>query len=158
MVFRSGSLESLIGYSFPTNRRTNDAIVRDMLGKIIAASTIIAGILLIVMLQMTNPSTVGPLGLLAVFFLLYIVVLGATTELLWVGSHVFQAVGRRFTSKRPPGRLSLQRAYYFSTVLALGPIIALAMASIGSFGFYELVLIVIFLAVATLYVSRRSSR
>lgn len=129
-----------------------------MLGKVIAGSTVIAGIMLIIMLQITNPSTVGPLGLLAVFFLLYVVVLGATTELLWVGSHAVQAVGRRFTSKRPPGRLSLQRAYYFSTVLALGPIIALAMLSIGSFGFYEMILITIFLAVATLYVSRRSSR
>ena len=129
-----------------------------MLGKVIAASTVIAGIILIIMLQTTNPSTVGPLGLLAVFFLLYVIVLGATTELLWVGSHVFQTIGRRFTSKRPPGRLSLQRAYYFSSVLALGPIIALAMLSIGSFGFYEMLLIGVFLAVATLYVSRRSSR
>lgn len=129
-----------------------------MLGKVIAISTVTAGIILIIMLQTTNPSTVGPLGLLAVFFLLYVIVLGATTEVLWIGSRLVQAVGRRFTTKRPPGRLTLQRAYYFSTVLALGPIIALAMISIGSFGFYEMLLITIFLAVATLYVSRRSTR
>ena len=109
------------------------------------------------MLQTTNPSTVGPLGLLAVFFLLYIIILGALTEVLWVGSHMIQIVGRRFTSKRPPGRLSLQRAYYYSTVLALGPIMALAMVSIGALGFYEMLLIAVFLAVALLYVSRRSS-
>jgi hypothetical protein len=128
-----------------------------MLGKIIAASTVIAGIILIIMLQLTNPSTVGPLGLLAVFFLLYIVILGALTELLWVGSHMVQAVGRRFTSKRPPRKLSLQKAYYYSSVLALGPIMSLAMLSIGSFGFYEMILIIVFLAAALLYVSRRSS-
>ena len=128
-----------------------------MLGKVIAASTVIAGIFLIIMLQMTNPSTVGPLGLLAVFFLLYVITLGAMTELLWVGSRVVQAVGRRFTAKRPPGRLSLKRAYYYSSVLALGPIIALAMLSIGSFGLYEALLIALFLGVALLYVSRRSS-
>jgi 4-hydroxybenzoate polyprenyltransferase len=68
-----------------------------------------------------------------------------------------QIVGRRFTSKRPPGRLSLKRAYYYSSVLALGPIMALAMMSIGSFGVYETVLIAVFLAVALLYVSRRSA-
>lgn len=128
-----------------------------MLGKIIAASTVIAGIILIIMLQVTNPSTVGPLGLLAVFFLLYVIILGAMTEVLWVGSRVTQTVGRRFTSKRPPGRLSLKRAYYYSTVLALGPIMALAMTSIGSFGVYEAILIAVFLGVALLYVSRRSS-
>ncbi|MES2876723.1 MAG: hypothetical protein V4678_04625 [Patescibacteria group bacterium] len=129
-----------------------------MLGKVIAASTVIAGIILIIMLQTTNPSTVGPLGLLAVFFLLYVIILGAMTEVLWVGSKVIQTVGRRFASRRPLGRLSLQRAYYFSTVLALGPVIMLAMISIGSFGIYELLLIVVFLGVALLYVSRRSSR
>lgn len=129
----------------------------NMLGKVIAASTVIAGIILIIVLQTTNPSTVGPLGLLAVFFLLYIVTLGFMTELLWVGSHAFQAIGRRFTTKRPPGRLSLRRAYYYSTVLSLGPIMALAMQSIGSFGAYEIVLIGLFVAVGTLYVSRRST-
>lgn len=128
-----------------------------MLGKVIAASTVIAGIILIIMLQTTSPSTVGPLGLLAVFFLLYVVVLGATTEFMWVGSKAVQVVGRQFTSKRPPGRLSLKRAYYFSSVLALGPIMALAMKSIGSFGIYEVLLIAVFLAVALLYVSRRSA-
>jgi len=158
MAGRSGSLETYFGSSLPTNRPTKtNGIVRDMLGKIIAASTVIAGIILIIMLQMTHPSTVGPLGLLAVFFLLYIVILGATTELLWVGSHMIQVVGRRFTAKRPPRRLSLQKAYYYSSVLALGPIMSLAMLSIGSFGFYEMVLITVFLAVALLYVSRRSS-
>ena len=129
--------------------------VRIMLGKIIAGSTIIAGILLLIMVQVTNPSTVGPLGLLAVFFLLYVVLLGAITEVLWVGSRLIQAVGRRFTSKRPPGNLSLKRSYYYSSVLALAPVMMLAMVSIGSFGLYEFILIVIFLAVALLYVSRR---
>jgi hypothetical protein len=129
-----------------------------MLGKVIAGSTILAGIILIMVLQTTNPSTVGPIGLLAVFFLLYVIILGAITELVWWGSRLTQAIGSRFTTRRPPGRLSLQRAYYFSSVLALGPIIALAMISIGSFGFYEMVLIGLFLAIALLYVSRRSSR
>jgi hypothetical protein len=129
-----------------------------MLGKAIVASTLIAGVLLLVLLQTTNPSTAGPVGLLAVFFLLYVIMIAVMTELLWVGSHMVQVVGRRFTSKRPPHRLSLQRSYYFSTVLALGPVMALAMQSIGSFGPYETLLIVAFLAVGTLYVSRRSAR
>lgn len=128
-----------------------------MLGKVIAGSTLAAAILLVILLETTNPSSAGPIGLLAVFFLLYVIVLGAVTELLWVGSRVFQTIGRRFTYRRPPGRLSLQRSYYFSTILALGPVMALAMQSIGSFGPYEVVLIVLFLAVGTLYVSRRVS-
>lgn len=121
-------------------------------------STVIASFLLVVLLQMTNPSTVGPLGLLAVFFLLYIIMLGVMTEVLWLGSHVIQVVGRRITSKKPPERLSLARSYYFSTVLALGPVMALAMESIGSLGPYEVILIGVFLTVGTLYIAKRSSR
>ena len=129
-----------------------------MVGKTIVISTAVAAVLLILLLQTTSPSTAGPLGLLAVFFLMYVIMLGITTELLWVGSRMFQAIARRFTSKRPPGRLSLVKAYYLSTVLALGPVMAVALKSIGSLGVYESVLIVIFIAIGLLYISRRSSR
>jgi uncharacterized membrane protein len=129
-----------------------------MVGKIIVITTAVAAILLLVLLQTTTPSTAGPLGLMAVFFLIYIIAVGAITELLWVGSQAFQAIAKRFTSKRPPSRVSLVRAYYYSSVLALGPVISLAMQSIGSFGFYEAILIAIFVAIGLLYISRRSSR
>lgn len=84
--------------------------------------------------------------------------LGVMSELLWVSSYLLQMTARRFATKRPPGRLSLARAYYFSTVLALGPVMVIAMQSIGSFGLYELLLIGVFLAVGILYISKRSSR
>lgn len=129
-----------------------------MLGKVIVISTAVAAVLLILLLQATSPSTAGPLGLLAVFFLVYVIMLGAITELLWLGSRFFQLVARKFTSKRPPGRLSLARAYYFSTILALAPVMALAMQSIGSLGGYEIILIIAFISVGLLYISRRSSR
>ncbi len=128
-----------------------------MLGKIIVVSTIAASILLLLVLQITNPSTAGPLGLLAVFFLLYIVILGCMTEVLLLGSYLLSVVGRRLMTKRPPKRLSLAKSYYFSTVLSLGPIIALAMQSIGSLHLYELALITIFLVIGILYVAKRSS-
>lgn len=127
-----------------------------MVGKVIVIGTLGAGSALVLLLTTTNPSTVGPLGLLAVFFLLYVVLIGAMTELLWVGSGMVETVGRKVTSKRPPKRLSLTRSYYFSTVLALGPVMALALQSIGSLGIYEIGLIVAFLMIGTLYVSRRS--
>lgn len=129
-----------------------------MVAKVIVGSTGIAALLLIILLQSTAPSTAGPIGLLAVFFLIYIIAIGFTTELLWAGSRVFQVVARKVTAKRPPGRISLVRAYYYSTVLALGPVILLAMQSIGSLGLYEVVLVTIFVVVGFLYISRRSSR
>jgi len=128
-----------------------------MLGRIIAASVIIAGILLVIMLQTTTPTTVGPVGLLAVFFLLYVIALGVMTELLWVGSKLLSGLGRRVVimSKKPIQPLTLARSYYYSTILALGPVILLAMASIGSLGIYETLLVILFMAVGTLYISKR---
>jgi hypothetical protein len=129
-----------------------------MVGKVIVSSTLIAFIILVIVLQTTNPSTVGPLGLLAVFFLLYVIFLGAVTELVWVGSKVISWLSRRLRTRRPIHSMPLTRAYYYSTVLALGPVMVLAMQSIGSLGVYELVLIALFLGVGTLYVSRRATR
>ena len=129
-----------------------------MVGKAIVISMVTAAVMLLLIVQTTNPSTAGPLGLLAVFFLIYVIIIGVVTEVLWLGSRLFQVVARRFTSKRPPGRMSLAKAYYLSTVLAFGPVIAIAMQSIGSLGPYEVVLITIFVAIGLLYVSRRSLR
>lgn len=129
-----------------------------MVGKIIVSSTLIAFMILVIVLQTTNPSTVGPLGLLAVFFLLYVIILGCMTELLWVGSKTVAWLSKRLRTRRPIHPMLLTRAYYYSTVLALGPVMMLAMQSIGSLGAYELVLIALFLGVGMLYVSRRATR
>lgn len=129
-----------------------------MLGKLIVSSTLIAAILLVIVLQTTNPSTAGPLGLLAVFLLLYVIFLGCMTEFIWVGSKLMAWLGRRVRTRRPIHAMPLTRAYYYSTVLALGPVMVLALQSIGSLGAYEWVLIAAFLAIGTLYVSRRTTR
>ena len=113
--------------------------------------------LLAIILQTTSPSTIGPVGLLAVFFLLYIAVLGVVTWLLWLTSKTFAFIGRRIMTRRPPQSLSLARSYYFSSVIALAPVMMLAMQSIGSLGVYEIILIVIFLGVGILYITKRSS-
>lgn len=83
--------------------------------------------------------------------------LGVVTEVLWVGSRAVSWLGRRVVvlSRKPLQPLTLARSYYFSTILALGPVMLLAMASIGSLGFYETLLVVIFLVVGTLYISKR---
>lgn len=147
-MHRSGFLEFM---------NNTNVIVNTMLGRIIAGSVIVAGILLIIMLQTTNPSTVGPVGLLAVFFLLYVIMLGTVTEVLWLGSRAMSWLGRRVVimSRKPVQPLTLARSYYFSTILALGPVILLAMASIGSLGIYETILVMVFLAVGVLYISKR---
>lgn len=127
-----------------------------MLGRVIVLSSVAAAVLLVIILQTTSPSTIGPVGLLAVFFLFYVVILGLVTWLLWLASKSMAYIGRRIMTRRPPQSLSLSKAYYFSSVIALAPVMMLAMQSIGSLGLYEIILIIVFLGVGILYISKRS--
>lgn len=126
-----------------------------MLGRLIAISSFVAALLLILLLGNTTPTTVGPLGLLAVFFLLYVVLIGVFTAALWASSRIIARISKIVTVRRPLGAITFRRSYYLSSVLALGPVMMLAMKSIGSLGMYEILLVSIFLLAAIFYVIRR---
>lgn len=129
-----------------------------MKGKIIALITVLAGFILLVVLQTTNPSTIGPVGLLAVFFLLYVILMGCMTGLLYASSHLAHWLGRRLRTKRPPMKFSTERAWYFGSLLAFAPIMLLAMQSVGSLGIYEVALVALFLIIGGLYISKRAPK
>ena len=114
-------------------------------------SLIIAGL----MLTMTRPGEVGPFGVLAFFVLLYLSA-GSIIYMLLTGIiYVFMRV-------LPPGSLRLwlenvshTKVYYYTTVLALAPVVLLGMASVGSIGGLDIVLVVLFEILACFYISRR---
>jgi hypothetical protein len=126
------------------------------MGKVIVMLTLLAVAGLVVILQMTTPATIGPLGILIVFILLYVSVLGVLTFLLFEGSRIIARASRVAKTRRPMQAMSLGRAYYFSTVLALGPVILIGMQSVGAIGFYEVMLVAAFIAIGCIYVSKRS--
>lgn len=126
-----------------------------MLGRAVIISSFVAAVLLILLLGNTTPTTVGPLGLLAVFFLLYVVLIGLITVVLWIFSVGTARLSKIVTVRKPLSSLSLRRSYYLASVVALGPVMMLAMKSIGSLGLYEIALVGLFLTVAIFYVVRR---
>lgn len=114
-------------------------------------SLIIAGL----MLTMTRPGEVGPFGILAFFVLLYLsagsIIYMLLTGIIYVLMRVL-----------PPGSLRLwlenvshTKVYYYTTVLALAPVVLLGMASVGSIGGLDIVLVVLFEILACFYISRR---
>ena len=114
-------------------------------------SLIIAGL----MLTMTRPGEVGPFGVLAFFVLLYLsagsIIYMLLTGIIYVLMRVL-----------PPGSLRLwlenvshTKVYYYTTVLALAPVVLLGMASVGSIGGLDIVLVVLFEILACFYISRR---
>jgi len=119
--------------------------VGNMLGKIVVSSSIVAVVLLVVLLQTTTPATIGPLGILVVFILMYLSVLGLLTFSV------------SFTVKKPLQGLTFNRAYYFSSVIALAPIMFVGMQSVAEVGFYDILLVIMFVVIACVYIAKRTS-
>lgn len=128
-----------------------------MLGKVIAISAVLATLALVLLLSVTEPARIGPLGILIVFVLMYVSALGVLTLFLYGGSRVLSRIISSFAIKRPARPLSLHRSYYFSSVIALAPIMIIGMQSVGGVGIYELLLISLFEVIACIYIAKRTS-
>lgn len=126
-----------------------------MFGRALTVVTLAAAIALSLLAQTTTPSTIGPVGLLAVFFLLYIIFVGIFTWLLhWITS-VAVYISRPVVLKRPLQALTINQSYYYASIIALAPIMLLAMKSVSQLGVYEFILVAIFVGIGIFYVRKR---
>lgn len=116
---------------------------------------VIASTLLVFLLQTTTPSTIPPIGILAFFVLLYTLVLCGLTYFLLATSRLVSWL-RRKMSLRASAHLTLRRAYLYASVLAFAPVIILAMQSVGTTGLTDILLVILFEAIACFYVWRRA--
>lgn len=129
-----------------------------MLARFLIIIAIISGVIIAVILNTTTPASVGAFGILAVFILAYLILLSLMTFLVYGVSMSIAAGSKMIGIKQSSGRLSLQKAYYYATIIALAPIITISMQSIGGAGPYELALIGLFVVIGCLYVSKRTVR
>jgi hypothetical protein len=132
-------------------------IVGNMLGRTIALSVFVAIVALAIFLLATQPAGVGPVGILFVFILIYVSVLGVLTFLLFGISKLIVKLSSSFTVKKPLRALTIRRAYYFSSVIGLAPVMLVGMQSVGEVGVYDLLLVVIFVVIACIYISKRTN-
>lgn len=128
-----------------------------MFGKLLLITGLVATGLLLLIVNMTTPSTSDATAILAVFLLGYIVVVIATTYLLWVIDRIILRVGKEFGILKPRDPLRLRRSYYFASVIALAPIIIISLQSVGGIGVYEICLIALFVGLGCLYVAKRTN-
>ena len=111
--------------------------------------------LLIVLLNVTTPVSAGPFGILAIFISAYLVLLGLFAYLIHWTSRFIAYISVNLISRRPFQTLTLKRSYYYSTIIAAAPIMLIALQSVGTLGFYELLLTTIFIVIGCLYVSKK---
>ena len=114
-------------------------------------------LLLALLLQVSTPATIGPLGILIVFILMYVSALGVLTFLIYGISKVNARISRTVTVRRPLEALSLTRSYYFASVIALVPVMIIGMQSVGEVGPYEIFLVAAFTIIACVYIAKRTS-
>lgn len=82
---------------------------------------LIALIILMVMMNFTTPTEIGPLGVLVFFTTVYVMVFGLVVGLL--------SIFRRMVSKN--GRM-MKKDYAYAAAIALGPIMILLAHSVGT--------------------------
>jgi len=126
-----------------------------MLGKVLAAISILSGVLLLMLVNFTTPTSVGPIGILVFFLLLYLVCLGLLTGVVFLLVYTASVLTRDQIRIRPILPISVKRAYYFSSVLSLAPILFLAIQSFGGISFLEFGLIIAFIALGCILVAKR---
>lgn len=129
-----------------------------MFGRILTLVVLAAAIALSLMLQSTNPVSAGPVGIFAVFFLLYVVIAGCMTWAIYGVSktavYLVDVLQFRYSKLK---ELTIQQAYYYSSVLAFAPIILLGMQSVGDLGMYEVGLVMVLVVIGVFYVKKQTN-
>lgn len=118
---------------------------------------VLAAVFLLLILNATNPLDGGPTVILIVFILLYIVCAGIFFILLHTGVRIASRLwARRKSINAREWRIGVRRAYYIASILAFGPVLLLAMQSVGQLQFRDVLLVITLLSLAIFYVIKRS--
>lgn len=121
-----------------------------MLKKVIAITTLLGLVGALLIVYLTTPATIHPIGLLVFFICVYAVVLGAVTVMVYLIQRILQ----RFTRYKHT-ELRLIDAYEYATVIALGPVILLALQTVGRLQFVDVLFTAIFVGLGCFYIAKR---
>ena len=110
---------------------------------------------LLALLTNTSPSTISPVGILVVYLTLYTSLLGVATYFLYFGSRLMSMISGLFIEKASP-KVSSRKAYLYGSVLAIAPVILIAIQSVSSLGITDIALVLLFELMACFYIWRRS--
>ena len=112
---------------------------------------------LVCLLHVINPVASGPWGIMAVFLVVYLLVASVLFTTLHLGFKLYGVVlKRRGVVSVHRYHLSVKRAYYIASIVAFGPVMLLALQSMRQLEARDIVLVVIFLLVASFYASKKS--
>jgi hypothetical protein len=126
-----------------------------MIKKLILPLSIVFILILIIYINNSNPSEAGPIGILLVFSLIYGISIALFIILIRAYHYILNNASKYLSIFKPKNSFNLSSAYYYSTVYALVPVFVIGFSSVGVFGFYEIMLIVIFESLGIFYVRKK---
>mgnify|MGYP006928232300 CR=1 FL=1 len=127
-----------------------------MFVKLLILTGLVSSGLLLFIMTLYDPSSVGALGILIVFLLGYVIILCALTIFLWTLVLLSSRVRGVKGILRNIQQLTIREVYYYSSVLALAPVIIISLRSVGQVTFYEIGLILLFEVLGCLYIAKRA--
>lgn len=122
--------------------------------RILSISIVLSLIVIILILNLTSPAGAGPLGILVLFLCAYTFLVGAISWAIYFISRFVSKISYTLAVRKPIGSLSFKKSYYFSTFIALAPIILTGLHSVGAGSFYGYILVSIFEVIGVVYISK----
>lgn len=123
--------------------------------KIPVSILVLSAIVIAAVVNITSPSDMGPFGILLFFASAYGFFMGLFYVLLFFLKRVTLRLNISPAKKAGIETVTSLRLYYYSTVIALFPVIYIGMQSMGSVGIFEMALLVLFEILACFFVYKR---
>lgn len=133
-----------------------DESITIMIKRITFGVGLIFALALIYILNTIPPARAGAAGVLGVYILLYGTLVATMTFAVHYGALLVGYMIGTDTS-RPAHQPSFKKAYYYASVVALGPIVCISLKSVGKLDALGILLTVLLLIVGCVYVSRQTA-
>ncbi len=113
---------------------------------------------LLLLVNLTDPVSVGPGGILIVFLLVYIFWAGLFFTLLHLGLSLASSVLIRYRKSVTVRtyKMGVKKAYYIASALAFAPVLFLAMNSVGQLQPRDVGLVLVFMTLIIFYITKRA--
>lgn len=122
---------------------------------IVTTIGIVSFIAMVAMLYLTHPGEVGPFGVLTFFVFLYVLCSCIIYLLLKCLAMVLLKILPKGTWRLRLEELGDMKVYYYTSALALAPVVLLGMASVGGLRGLDVALVLLFELIACFYISHR---
>ena len=114
-----------------------------MFNRLMILLSLVSVIIILAMINLTTPTSVGPLGVLVFFTMIYMVIYGVVNLIV--------AMFMKATEKKGGER----KNHYYAAVISFGPIMLLLVQSFGSFSVVTVAMTVVFVMLGCFIINKR---